>query len=83
VVEDADGQVPADTEQEDIVWGVAYRIDEAKEEEVREYMGECVERLSSKSVGALWRADTSQRSENRQVPPYSPPAWVTNHKGVR
>ncbi|KAI9635664.1 ChaC-like protein-domain-containing protein [Dioszegia hungarica] len=32
------GEAPADTEQEDIVWGVAYRIDEAREEEVREYM---------------------------------------------
>lgn len=39
VLRDADGQAPADTEQEDIVWGVAYRIDEAREEEVREYMG--------------------------------------------
>jgi cation transport regulator ChaC len=33
----ADGQEPG--EEEDYVWGVAYRIDPSKEDEVRDYLG--------------------------------------------
>ena len=38
VWEYADEQEPG--EEEDYVWGVAYRIDPSKEDEVRAYLGE-------------------------------------------
>lgn len=51
-------------DEEDIVWGVAYRIDQAKEEEVRAYLGEY--------FGSITRYDDSReagiadRSEHRE-----------------